>query len=412
MTLTLDTLFAPCGGKAFLEDILGKASIYVPGVYGKFTGVASWAVVNQLLEFGGLSFPRLRLVRGSEDVPQEAYFRAGVSGYQRPWASGMIAELRAGATLVIESIEEIQQPVSALCETLESRLLVPIQADLYAQWQDRPAAPLRFNEHDVIILQIEGKRDWRVYRSTGRLPPGASGPNPAMKPIGEPVWNGSLQGGDLLYVPRGWWYYDEPMAEDAMCVALKFRNPTGNDVISRLIARLASSTRMNMDIPRFSGPQEHSGFLSYIQGELTEAATSPGVLLGFLAETRMISQPRGRFCFPRSAHAVSLPPSSDFLVTPLIRFPKSGDLRHLEFEDSFEMFVDGRRVRFGEEMAGVIRNIRGRDCVTVKALLDGCVAEMPQESVLRCLADLVQEGLLCLRDPTAAGSTYIEPAKE
>ena len=67
--LTLDALFAPHGANSFLREVLGKSALHLPGEAGKFTHLISWRDLNRLLEFGGLSFPRLRVVKGGKNYP-------------------------------------------------------------------------------------------------------------------------------------------------------------------------------------------------------------------------------------------------------------------------------------------------------------------------------------------------------
>src|SRR5262249_46961419 len=157
------------------------------------------------------------------------------------------------------------------------------------------------------------------------------------KPAAEPVWQGLLNTHDLLYVPRGWWYRNRPLGEHAMCLGLRFSNPTGADIVARLMQRLTSNASTNIDIPRFGGPEKQSMFLTYLQRELTEAVTEPGLLLGCLTEMRLLAEPRNRFCLPWSAQKTPTPPSRDWIVLPLIRFPEAGDLVHMELEDTCQI---------------------------------------------------------------------------
>ena len=198
-------LFAPYGGDYFLEEIMGQSALYLSGAVGRLDHLISWSDLNYLLEFGGLSFPRLRLLKGAEELPEAAYLRTGRSGYPRPIVRELTSQLSDGAVLAIQSVDDIWEPIAALCQTMERRLRLPVQADLFANCYDAPIPPLRWNDQDVIVLQVEGRRDWRVHCPTASLPIGAP------VPTGAAEWHGMLSGNDLLYVPRGWWYLDSPI---------------------------------------------------------------------------------------------------------------------------------------------------------------------------------------------------------
>ena len=61
-----------------------------------------------------------------------------------------------------------------------------------------------FDDVEVFILQLEGKKRWRVYEPTtaqGRLPRFSSG-NFTQEEIGLPALDTVLEAGDMLYMPR------------------------------------------------------------------------------------------------------------------------------------------------------------------------------------------------------------------
>ncbi len=395
--LTLDTLFAPEEVDSFLDEILGRAALYVPGEPSKFSGVVSWVVLNHLLEFGGLSFPRLRLFRGREEALERSYMRVGLSGYSRPIVRELVTELRNGAVLAIEAVSELHQPISILCQSLEGKLGIPVLADLYAYWQDRPVAPLRWNPQDVVILQVDGRRKWTVYCPQDGLPEpvGLSLPEEA------PAWNGLLNPGDLLYVPRGWKYRDEPTGDHAMCLALRFSNPTGSDFLNSVTAWISRKVVMKTDLKRFGSSVRETEvrLAQQIHEELDEVLYSGVSLLpSYFSDMRAGADPRIAFGLPWAAHSIPLPPSRDFVVVPLFRFPDPKHLNHLEHEDRFEIIVDGRVFRFSEEVAPVLELILERDSMPVRAVFDECVLSIPSERIAEFLVELVKCAAICLKE--------------
>jgi Cupin superfamily protein len=392
--LTFDTLFAPHEQSSLFRDVFGQSALYIPGVPGKFSELTSWRLLNHLLEFGGLSFPRLSLTRGGHQIAANAYLRAGSSGYQRPMARELSTELRNGATLTVESIEELHEPLSDLCQILECKLRIRVHADLYVSCRDGPKAPLRFNDHDVILLQIDGARDWQVFPMTGSQAPTQA----PLRPVGEPAWRGRLSAQDLLYLPSGWWYGDEAAGEHWMCVALKFKRPTGLDVLDRWREALVMSGTLSRDVPLSADLEKQSLFLRHLQYEVTEAIEKPGLLLGFLHDLWDLTEPRRRFSLPWSGHEVPLPPGGDWALEPLLRFPHAGSLRHLEFEDAFEIIVDGRGVRFSEDVAKVVQLVLNTERADLDSILDAC-ADVPRDRVVDCLIELVKSGAVRIAHP-------------
>ena len=62
-----------------------------------------------------------------------------------------------------------------------------------------------FDDVEVFILQIEGKKRWRLYEPRNKQEelPRFSSPNFDQSEIGEPCLDVVLEAGDLLYLPRG-----------------------------------------------------------------------------------------------------------------------------------------------------------------------------------------------------------------
>jgi hypothetical protein len=99
-----------------------------------------------------------------------------------------------------------------------------------------------------------------------------------------------------------------------------------------------------------------------------------------------------------------LPPSDEFLVVPLFRFPDRSHLKHLEYEDRFDMLIDDRLFRFNEDLATVFEFILERGNTPVKAVFDARPHGVSKERVREFLASLVKFGAVCLKDPLTSGT--------
>lgn len=62
-----------------------------------------------------------------------------------------------------------------------------------------------YDDVEVFILQLEGKKRWRLYepRTTQEKLPRFSSPNFSQEEIGEPCKDFVLEAGDMIYLPRG-----------------------------------------------------------------------------------------------------------------------------------------------------------------------------------------------------------------
>jgi hypothetical protein len=395
--MTLDALLAPHDKGMFVRDIMGQSAMYVSGSCARFDKYMSWPVINHLLEFGGLTYPRLRVIGGGHELPTSVYLKNGRNGYPRLLVEGLTSALRDGAMLAIESIEDLHEPMSCFCHSLERALEVPVQADVFATWQDKPLPEWRWSDHETFVLQVQGTRLWNLTCPTAAYPFIKSPPPP---PAGDPAWSGLLSPGDVLYIPSGWWYCDQPV-EAALFCAVKFRNPTCLDAVYRLVEQMLSNYQMRAPLPRFANADKQSGFIALVQRELASATAQPGLFLGFLKDARDSSEPRVRFNLPWSAQPTALPPSDEYLVIPLVRFPCKDTLRHVG-SDAIEILMDEQVIRLRPGAAEIFELLCDSSAPTVRTLIEGCSNTISREEVLECLSELVRNGVVSLKDAKRA----------
>ncbi len=77
--------------------------------------------------------------------------------------------------------------------------------NLYASWRSAPCFANHWDDHDVFILQVRGRKVWRLWGEVRRQPLSRDVETNEVAPA-HPVWTGTLDEGDVLYIPRGWWH--------------------------------------------------------------------------------------------------------------------------------------------------------------------------------------------------------------
>lgn len=392
--MTLSTLIAPHCEKSFLSEIVGRSAFYVEGAPDKYGALFSWRVLNHLLEFGGLRFPRLRLIKGDQLLPESTYLRTGTSGYPRPVVGEVTSALGDGATLAIDSVEELHEPVDGLCQVLEHTLGLPVQADIYANCRESPIGSLHWNDREMIVLEIEGSKIWRLYCPTAL---NSTVFKPPPEPTGDPAWVGTVKAGDLLYIPKGWWFCVETPKEPSIFLALRFRCFTAIDVARRLLEQLEAIDQVRTCYPHFAGLSQQSAFLGIVQGELLQAIERPGLLLGFLHDMRTFADPRVHFNLPWGLGTHPFPASDEFLVVPLVRFPRADAVAHGGENGAVRLFFNGRFIEFNSDVGRILECVCDGAAPSLRDLLARCASEIPRERALDSLAELARHGIVGLK---------------
>ncbi|WJY22377.1 cupin domain-containing protein [Fontisubflavum oceani] len=123
------------------------------------------------------------------------------SGYIDPVR---VAQLFAdGATVILSGLHERLPQLGLFCRALENALSCRAQTNIYMTPTASQGFRPHYDSHDVLVLQVEGTKEWRIYDTPVELPLNSQGFNPHDVPIGEETDRFVLEPGDMCYVPRG-----------------------------------------------------------------------------------------------------------------------------------------------------------------------------------------------------------------
>lgn len=121
--------------------------------------------------------------------------------------------LEQGATLSINRIDRLDPQVRDICRQIQSFTQEIATANCYAATSGNGTFGRHWDTHDVIALQLTGRKRWKVWKPTYHLPtPGQvsrphrplTTPNPDIDIV--------IEAGDALYLPRGWWHEATPIS--------------------------------------------------------------------------------------------------------------------------------------------------------------------------------------------------------
>jgi len=156
-----------------------------------------------------LSPPQLRCFKNGSELHPDEYLTAAVTrrGQSLPLANmdrvGQL--LQSGCTLVLDALDSFDPTMEVACRALQwwSRELV--QVNTYLTTNTADGFTLHWDDHDVVILQLAGEKSWEV-RDRSRPVPMYRDAEPNQEPSQEIVWSGTLQAGDVIHIPRGYWH--------------------------------------------------------------------------------------------------------------------------------------------------------------------------------------------------------------
>ena len=110
-----------------------------------------------------------------------------------------------GCSLRMLNPQTFSETVWKGCATLQEFFQSMVGANVYLTPPGTQGFAPHYDDVEVFMLQLEGKKRWRLYepRSAQEKLPRFSSGNFAQDEIGEPCMDVVLEAGDLIYIPRG-----------------------------------------------------------------------------------------------------------------------------------------------------------------------------------------------------------------
>ena len=197
----LAELVAPLTQAEFLTILRQrKLTLLRAAAAAPYTSLLDWNGLRGVIEAGRYPLEKFCVQRESVKIPAGFYSEKG-----RACLRKFDELLRAGVSIIMESIEQQVPTLAALCENI--RMHVPESISIGAIVTTGPggAIELHYDEEDLLILQIEGSKRWEIYLPTVSNP--VKGMSQAMPPQGAPIFDEVLEAGDRLFLPAGYWHH-------------------------------------------------------------------------------------------------------------------------------------------------------------------------------------------------------------
>jgi len=390
---SFEEFLAPTAQSQFLNCTFGNTPEHIPGAPNRFAYLMSWSDLNGILFRHRLEPPRLRLAKLGKAVDKSAFMIAPPNTripISRLDISVLNRQFREGAMLVIDSVDEMHAPITELCRILENTLGNYVQANAYAGWYSTKGFDTHWDDHDVFIAQVSGRKHWRVFEPA-RKHPVTEDRNADLTPPANAYWEGDLAAGDLLYIPRGWWHDAVPIGEPTLHLTFSIVRDTGLDLAKAIVERLRDCEAARRDLPRFGSEESRLAYMAVFRQAVLDILDGFSVS-DFLRAQDERAPARSRPSFPWTALPECSPLPSSARVDWLP--PRAVAIRDGESNVSLDAL--GSSFGFAKVAAPLIRDIAARRRVR----LDELCRKYPNADVERFARKLVAAGLIAIEtDP-------------
>ena len=170
----------------------------------RYRDLLSVADLDAFLRTDAARTPRVSMAdssrKGSAGVPLHEFIDTMSDRVDLP---KLLQRFDAGGTLVLSQFHDLHAPLARFCRGLEKAFLHGVQSNIYLTPPGAQGFRPHFDTHDVIVLQVSGAKDWRVWDGTPFPVPTRRTPwNNQHEGLGEPNAV-PMRPGDALYIPRG-----------------------------------------------------------------------------------------------------------------------------------------------------------------------------------------------------------------
>jgi lysine-specific demethylase/histidyl-hydroxylase NO66 len=203
-------------------------------------------------------------------------------------ADQLADRFRAGYTININNVDERHPRVRAMLHALVRTFGAGVTAAVYLSPPGERAFPLHFDTHEVFILQISGKKHWRLFPNTIEYPTDSvSTRTIARENLGPPLFDGTLEAGDFLYVPRGMVHEAMTETSQSLHMTVGVHLPTRLELlIEALVAEAERNPELRRGLPRGALLSNDIDF-GELEGMMRQALAPPR---GEIALERMLTR--------------------------------------------------------------------------------------------------------------------------
>ena len=302
---------------------------------------------SQLFELAARDDVESRLIvheAGAWSLRHGPFKRSAIPSLKRPrW------------TLLVQGLD---LHVSAAHELLQRFRFVPDARldDLMLSYaSDGGGVGPHVDSYDVFLLQVQGRRRWRVGRAKDKT----FVPDVPLKILAqfEPEQEWLLEPGDMLYLPPGW-AHDGVAEGECLTASIGFRAPGRNEIGREVLQRVLDDAEPVSADTLYRDPN---------QVATGEPARIPAELRAFVVDAmqRALADERTLDC--TLGEILSEPKPGVWFDAPTVGLPVGGlvlDRRTRMLYDTRHVFINGESFRAGGRDAKLMRRLADRRCLS------------------------------------------------
>lgn len=271
---TLADMLAPLTEREFFDRVFQKDFVHISGRPEKFRRLFSWEVLNEILVQFQPYPPNLHLRKEEKYVLLDDFTRSWVSDWGEKVTQIDVKKLydllREGATLSFHEFYNLHRPLQLFIKHLARIFGGLCDTILFASFGGARAIYCHEDGDDNIVLQIAGRKHWKLFGVSDKFPLRKPIAHGAKQPPATLVCEKTLEAGDVLYLPRGWWHEVQSINEPSLHLTIGVPVHSGIDLVHWSLKRLAEKEIFRQDLPLRDSPEARRRHVGRLAAALAE----------------------------------------------------------------------------------------------------------------------------------------------
>ena len=270
---TLAELVEPLSEDEFTTLLRERTLTFLRGAGGeRYASLLNWKSLLQMIERGQHppSLAEFRLIKEGQIPPPDRWLK------KKPFGEGnmvdvprFLAFMDHGFSLSVTRIDDYAPHLKTLSKSIRAALREQIKIGAIVTTGQGGAFRLHYDPEDLIILQVEGRKRWKIFGPPVINPVVGAVP-PAAPPEDKLIFDEILEPGDFLFLPAGNWHRCENESARSLHLGIFFQPPNGLDVIKSITSQLLADDELRLPLTRLDDASDLASFEEDLKAKAME----------------------------------------------------------------------------------------------------------------------------------------------
>jgi ribosomal protein L16 Arg81 hydroxylase len=187
----------------------------------------------------------------------------------------ILTDMRDGHTLILDGVQNHDTKLGQMCRMLGQETGCWYQANTYLTPPNGKGFTPHWDNHDVFVMQVLGRKHWKVEKNRRVLPERETAIEAEGRELRGEIYDFILEQGDVIYIPRGFVHAAECGSESSLHITLGVYPRTWDDLLRATIkATVLRDDNLRLALPSGYHKGDRAGVINRLGQELRKAADS------------------------------------------------------------------------------------------------------------------------------------------